>query len=165
MRLRPVNQKAVVLALGISSVTAVGQTLAMTQFGSAPVELKKTVGFDKDHRATSDGLGGPQRYLTSISIDKPIYRAGEHVYIRGVVLNAANHQPLADGSLAMPNIEIMNPTGNVVASRYSNTENGVWSASWTVPTGYPGGQYKIRAVYQNDVVAPASRSFDVRVFR
>ncbi|HEY9681732.1 MAG TPA: MG2 domain-containing protein [Oculatellaceae cyanobacterium] len=165
MSLRPVNQKAVILALGISSVTVVGQTLAMTQFGPAPVELKKTVGFDKDHRVTSDALGGPQRYLTSISIDKPIYRTGEQVYIRGVVLNAANHQPLAGSVSAKPKIEITNPTGNVIAYGYLNTENSVWSASWTVPAQSPGGQYKIRAVYQSDVVAPASRSFDVRVFR
>ncbi len=36
------------------------------------------------------------RYLTHLSTDKPIYRIGERVYIRGVLLDAHDHTPLPD---------------------------------------------------------------------
>src|SRR5688572_15761492 len=44
---------------------------------------------------------GPERYLTHVSTDKPIYRIGEKVYVRGVVLRADSHSPVnnARGSI------------------------------------------------------------------
>ncbi len=36
----------------------------------------------------SPQLGGPDRYLTHLSTDKPIYRIGETVFLRGVLLHA-----------------------------------------------------------------------------
>ena len=45
-------------------------------------------------KATPQSLGGDKRYITYLSTDKPIYRPGETLRLRGVVLNAAAHQPL-----------------------------------------------------------------------
>src|SRR5690349_12091514 len=42
---------------------------------------------------------GFERYLTYISTDKPIYRTGEKVYVRGVVLRAEGHEPGAAGAI------------------------------------------------------------------
>ena len=39
---------------------------------------------------TTETLGGPDRFLTSICTDKPIYRIGENIYIRGVILDASS---------------------------------------------------------------------------
>ena len=39
---------------------------------------------------TTETLGGAQRYLTHVSTDKPIYRPGETLYVRGAVLAAAD---------------------------------------------------------------------------
>ena len=51
-------------------------------------------------RTTSAALGGTERYLAHISTDKPIYRTGEKVYVRSVVLHAANHTPMTTAAPA-----------------------------------------------------------------
>src|SRR3989441_12957031 len=38
-------------------------------------------------------LGGAERYLTHVATDKPIYRTGEKLYVRGVILRADGHSP------------------------------------------------------------------------
>src|SRR5688572_15446286 len=38
---------------------------------------------------------GDTRYLTHVSTDKPIYRSGEKLYVRGVILRADSHSPKA----------------------------------------------------------------------
>src|SRR5437016_2106109 len=38
-------------------------------------------------------FGGVERYLVHVSTDKPIYRSGERLYVRGVFLRAAGHTP------------------------------------------------------------------------
>ena len=45
--------------------------------------------------AHPEALGGLDRYLTFLSTDKPIYRAGETVFVRGVLLHQATRRPLA----------------------------------------------------------------------
>src|ERR1051326_342719 len=40
--------------------------------------------------------GGTERYLTHVSTDKPIYRTGEKVYVRAVVLHAITHYPVTN---------------------------------------------------------------------
>src|SRR5215510_10766584 len=36
-----------------------------------------------------------ERYLTLVATDKPIYRTGERLYVRGVVLRADDHSPMS----------------------------------------------------------------------
>ena len=110
-------------------------------------------------------LGGADRYLTFVSTDKPIYRAGEKVYVRGVVLNAANHKPLPDGQTASATIEIKGPKGDVVAGGNAPAQNSVWSFAWEVPEGQAGGEYTIHATYPWSGHAPAERKFDIRAYR
>ena len=112
---------------------------------------------------TPPQLGGPDRALTSISTDKPIYRGGERVYVRGVVLNAFRHTPVQEWTQA--HVEIRGPRGDVVTSGASQAQDGTWSFAWDVPPGQPGGEYTIKASYPQNVQAPAERKFDVRAFR
>ena len=44
-------------------------------------------------QAAMTRLGGSDRYRTHLSVDKPLYRGGETVYVRGVVLHYANRKP------------------------------------------------------------------------
>lgn len=113
----------------------------------------------------SKKLGGEDRYLTCLSTDKPIYRIGEKVYVRGVILNAASHKPLANGASANPTIEIRGPKGDVVAGGRTSAENSVWSFAWEIPDGQAGGEYKVQASYPFDGHAPAERKFDIRAYR
>jgi len=112
---------------------------------------------------TTNDLGGPSRYLTHISTDKPIYKAGETVYARGTVLEASAHTPLP-GSESV-NLQLRGPKGDVVATGAAATQDGVWSFSWAVPAELAGGEYTLEATYPWSGHAPAERKFDVRIYR
>ena len=51
---------------------------------------------DKQLALVSDLLGGTDRYLTHLATDKPIYREGEKVYVRGTILHAFTNAPFSD---------------------------------------------------------------------
>ena len=55
-------------------------------------------------------LGGADRFLTHVSIDKPVYRAGETVFIRGVLLRSDGHTPVSDPKDAA-SVQIWGPRG------------------------------------------------------
>jgi len=111
----------------------------------------------------SADLGGKDRYLAHVSTDKPIYRAGETVYIRSVVLHATDHTPVPHQ--ASGNYQIKGPRGNVVASGRAQTSDSVTGLSWLVPGGQAGGEYSVIVRYPHLGIAPAERKFDVRAYR
>lgn len=140
-------------------------TLARSLANSqVPGPMNKTEQPQRD-KVSTQILGGPDRYLTSVSTDKPIYRAGEKVYVRGVVLNAANHQPLVAGHFANAIVQIKGPKGDVVASGNASAEESVWGFAWEIPDGQAGGEYTIHVTYPWDGHAPAERKFDIRAYR
>ncbi len=108
---------------------------------------------------------GEGRCLTYLSTDKPIYRAGEKVYLRGVILDAATHAPLPGDRQANAMTQIVGPKGDVVASGYGPTADSVLGFSWEVPAGQAGGEYTVKVSYPSDGYAPAERKFDVRAYR
>jgi hypothetical protein len=108
-------------------------------------------------------LGGPNRALTSISTDKPIYRGGERVYVRGVILDAFKHTPVVEWTQA--SIELRGPKGDIIVRGVTQPQDGTWSFAWDVPPGQAGGEYTIKASYPNNGHAPAERKFDVRAYR
>src|SRR4051812_39097629 len=77
-------------------------------------------------KATTQSMGGAERYLTALSTDKPIYKPGEKIYVRGVLLNAADHKPLPDAQQSNATIEIKGPKGDTVASGNTQTQNSAW---------------------------------------
>jgi hypothetical protein len=114
-------------------------------------------------RTTEAALGGRERYLTAISTDKPIYRAGETVWVRGVLLHAFKRTPLRGPATAA--VELKGPKGETVASGQAAATDSVWAFSWKVPEGQAGGEYKLHVTYPWEGHAPAERKFDVRAFR
>ncbi|MFY0568293.1 MG2 domain-containing protein [Archangium lansingense] len=114
-------------------------------------------------RADTASLGGSGRALTFISTDKPLYRPGEQVLARGLMLEARGHTPLANQAHA--NVEIRGPKGDVVTSARVVSENSVWGYSWTVPEDMAGGEYTLSVSYPWTGEAPAERKFDVRAYR
>jgi alpha-2-macroglobulin-like protein len=108
-------------------------------------------------------LSGYDRYLTHVSTDKPIYRTGELLYVRSVVLRAEGHTPL---TLTNPaSIEIRGPKGDIVASGFSTITDSVMGFSWNIPTGQAGGEYTVRVSNPFTGDAPAVRKFDIRAYR
>jgi uncharacterized protein YfaS (alpha-2-macroglobulin family) len=122
-------------------------------------------GFALAKKATTDDLGGADRCLTHISTDKPIYRTGERVYVRGVVLNARTHAPLKDNAQVQALVEIKGPKGDTVASGRAASQDSVVGFQWDVPADQAGGEYTIRMSYPWHGYAPAERKFDIRAYR
>ncbi len=149
------------LALAACWAVLVGRTLANSQNKASAAKG------DAAHSevATTAVLGGADRCLTFVSTDKPIYRASEKVYVRGVLLNAANHKPLPDGQSAYATIEIKGPKGDTVAGGGVSAQNSVWGFAWVVPQGQAGGEYTIHVKYPSDGYTPAERKFDIRAYR
>lgn len=103
------------------------------------------------------------RPLHYISTDKPLYRPGESVYIRDVVLDGITNYPLAGDELNY-NFVIKGPRGDEQASTGASLEASVGSAKWEIPTNAAGGIYTVRAE-NNFGGAPAERTFEVRAYR
>lgn len=121
-------------------------------------------GAEAEKRSTTADLGGPDRYLTHVSTDKPIYRPGETVYIRAVMLHAVTRAPLT-GTAAPVSIEIKGPKGDAVASGVCQVEESVIGFTWAVPPDQPGGEYTVFIRHPWLGHAPAERTFDVRAYR
>jgi len=124
-----------------------------------------------ENAATGEGLkvtstrvlGGPDRYLTYLSTDKPIYRSGETIHMRGVILHHATRKPMPAGHPLSALVEIRGPKGDVVAAGPVTSEDSAFGFKWTVPDGQAGGEYTIKA--SGNGYPPAERKFDIRAYR
>jgi uncharacterized protein YfaS (alpha-2-macroglobulin family) len=108
---------------------------------------------------TPDGSRG---YLTHIATDKPIYRTGEKLYVRGVMLGSEGHAPGATGTA---NFEIKGPKGETVTSGMTQIVDSVAGFSWDIPATQAGGEYTVRIFHPSTGDAPAERKFDIRAYR
>ncbi len=147
--------------LRVAAVVAVGGlfTAAGFMLGSQPVIPAATP------QITSD-TPGSERYLTHVATDKPIYRTGEKLYVRGIVLRADSHSPLANsqGPNGTASFEIKGPKGDTVASGMSAIIDSVVGFSWDIPPSQAGGEYTVRVSLPSGD-APAERKFDIRAYR
>ncbi len=100
--------------------------------------------------------------LTHISTDKPVYKVGETVFVRGVVLEAKTRVPGPSQTYA--GVSIKGPKGEVVAAGQSLVADGAFGFSWQVPEGTSGGEFTVLGSGQPGS-APGERKFDVRVYR
>jgi len=124
--------------------------------GQAPAVAPQIVG----------DLGNSDRYLTHVATDKPIYRNGEKLYVRGVILRADGHSPMtsSQGSTGTVSFEIKGPKGDTVASGVSAIIDSTVGLSWDIPANQAGGEYTVRIFYPSGD-APAERKFDIRAYR
>src|SRR6516165_2191935 len=115
---------------------------------------------------TGSDRSGVERYLTHVATDKPIYRAGEKVYVRGTILSTLGHFPMTATPAAnrTASFEIKGPKGDTVASGLSAITDSVVGFAWDVPPGQAGGEYTVRISNPwSDL--PAERKFDIRAYR
>lgn len=117
----------------------------------------------KSKMVTSKDLGGDERYLVYVSTDKPIYRAGERVFVRAVVLNAADNTPY--GNQFSAQMQIRGPKGEVLFNGYASGEDSSAGFQWEVPEGSAGGEYTVEINSRQLGLPPAKRTFDVRAYR
>lgn len=156
---------ALAIATGFVALLIVRTASASAQ----PKNLRAEVGTAQQVRAHAkkagtDTLGGKERFLTFVSTDKPVYRPGEKLYVRGVMLDAARHKPLLDGS-SNPAIEIKGPKGDSIASGTAAVQEGVWGFAWEIPAEQAGGEYTAHVTSPWEGHAPAQRKFEIRAYR
>ncbi len=108
-------------------------------------------------------LGGAERYLAHLSTDKPVYRPGEKVYARAVVLEAFSRKPLSRS--AWCTFEVKSSRGESVLQAPSACEQGVAPFGWEIPQGQAGGVYTLVAKFPGEGAPPAEMTFDVRAYR
>jgi hypothetical protein len=106
--------------------------------------------------------GVSDRFLTHVTTDKPIYRTGEKVYVRGILLRADSHTPGASGTVRF---EIKGPKGDTVASGISPIADSIVGFSWDIPAAQAGGEYTARIFHPESGDVPGERKFDIRVYR
>ncbi len=153
----PVVGVAAIAMLILVGVVTREAMLAEPESDTATLNLKPV------KRVKSQLLGGNKRLLTHLSTDKPIYREGETVYGRGVMLNALTRKPASHDQWGI--MEITGPKGDVVAAASVYTQDSVYGFPWKVPEGQAGGEYTIRVTHPGTGQPPAERTFDVRAYR
>lgn len=138
-----------------------------TRATAACVALAMVVGglLLADEPGNSTGGAKNACYLGHLSTDKPIYRPGEHVWLRGVVLGALDHKPLADGQSAFAMMQITGPRGEQLFSTGAQLQDSVAGFAWDVPADAAGGQYTAVISFPAGGFPPAKRAFDVRAYR
>lgn len=96
-----------------------------------------------------------------MSTDKPVYKVGETVFVRGVVLDSSTRVPLSGQPAA---VTIKGPKGEVITAGNSMLQDGSFGFSWVIPEGTAGGVFSILAAggYGG---APGERKFEVRAYR
>src|ERR1019366_786891 len=94
------------------------------------------------------------RFLGYVSTDKPIYRIGETLYLRTVVVGADDRKPLA-GNYPGAMVEITGPKGETIARGYAGIADSVAAFSWQVPEGSAGGLYAAKVSFPQMGFPPA----------
>lgn len=108
-------------------------------------------------------IEGPECFLAHVSTDKPIYRPGEDVYVRIVLVNALNNKPISDSCMA--NMEIISPKGDAIGRGMTQSQNGSLGWKWKIGDAVPGGDYKVKVSFPANGYPPSERSFNIRAFR
>ena len=100
---------------------------------------------------------GESCYLGHLSTDKPIYRSGERVYLRGVILGALDHKPIANGESGYAMLQIAGPKGEQLFAQNSQIQDSVAGFCWDVPADAAGGQYTATISFPANGFPPAKR--------
>ena len=110
-------------------------------------------------------LGGADRYLIHLSTDKPLYRPGETMFVRGVVLHHGTRKPLPKDNQIKATFVVSGPRGNSVASGWTHSQDSVLGFQWQVPEHQAGGEYTIKVTCPSLGYPPGERKFDIRSYR
>jgi len=90
-------------------------------------------------------LGGQERYRAHASTDKPIYRTGESVYIRAVLVQALDRKPLPTNAYGV--VEILSPKGDPIYQAPAMIQDGALGMNWPIGAEVAGGDYKVKVSF------------------
>ncbi|MFC1708013.1 MG2 domain-containing protein [Planctomycetota bacterium] len=109
------------------------------------------------------GLGGADRLLGHVATDKPVYRPGETIYGRVLLLNAFDRKPAAGSPYV--SWRLLAPKGDPVTTKVSETCNGSAAFAYTIPDDQAGGLYSLEASFPWTGDSPAIREISIRSYR
>ena len=106
----------------------------------------------------------PTRCLTYVTVDRPVYRPGENLYVRSLTLERSSLRPLVEVPIRY---EILDPSGAVVPGLFSEgvSNRGVGNGMFMIPSAAPGGTYTLVAKSLDGFFPDERREFEVRVYR
>jgi hypothetical protein len=105
-----------------------------------------------------------ERFLAHISLDKPLYKPGETLYARAIVLDAFTQATPKRPVLIQ--FQLKSPKGEIVHSSSQSAEpTGVTAFSFALSKEAVGGEYKLEASFPADGFAKSERSFTVKAYR
>ena len=113
---------------------------------------------------STQNLGGGNRHLSHLQTDKPIYKVGETVYIRAIVLDAHTHKPCDDPRLNI-RLSIKGPKGDQMFQQQAPAKDSTLGLSWKIPKETAGGTYKIKTESPSGLFPPSERTFEIRAYR
>lgn len=143
---------AVVMALVLSAMLPLASSTAARQ------EENETHGLPLP---SSEQLGGPHRPLLFLATDKPVYRPGETVYARAVLLQSDTFFPLHNLGNSIE-LTISGPRKEKVSTLRTVVNESTAGFTWAIPADTPGGLYEA-SVRMGDSPT-AVRSFAVRAY-
>jgi alpha-2-macroglobulin-like protein len=123
-----------------------------------------------------------QRFQTHISTDKPLYKLGDTVYVRGILLSPHKQQPISSTLLQNSqfylgaSFQILGPVSQLIYLFFQkgdvivNNEILVWnhsvlSAQWEIPETQTGGEYVAKFLYKGNGLPSSERKFEIRAFQ
>ncbi|MCA8920750.1 MAG: A-macroglobulin complement component [Planctomycetes bacterium] len=108
------------------------------------------------------GATNSSRFLLHLATDRPTYRPGDTVHLRGALLHAFDRRP-ARGS-GMAQVEVKGPRGDTVAKGFVSGSQPGLSFAWKLADDLAGGIYTAKVSPQPGY-PPAEVTFEVRAFR
>ncbi len=108
-----------------------------------------------------------ERRLLHLSTDKPYYRPGETVYLRGVLLDAFTQAPIGTVNEPPCLVEVRSPKGDIVTQAHVGFGGGeaALGFAWGVPAEQAGGEYRLVAKPAWSGYPEAETTFIVRSYR
>ncbi len=104
------------------------------------------------------------RFITHLSLDKPLYQPGETIFYRSLTLSRFG---LAIDREMPIRFEILDPGGAVVANSQNEgvTDHGVGNGAFVIPDDLAGGQYTLMARGLDGSFPPDKQDFFIRRYR
>lgn len=121
----------------IARTTAVAAVGALAALAAAAAEPSAP-------RVGAEGrpLAALAAHRLHVTVDKPLYRPGETVWLRGWELESAGLVPVAEAHAVTA--ELVDPRGGVVQRRTIRAERGVVAGDLVLAEGLAGGRYTLR---------------------
>ncbi len=133
--------------------------MLVAALGFSGGETEKDIDFE--NTVTTSQLGGDKRMAAYLSTDRDLYKPGDRLFMRCLVLEADSNVLKKDEVEAT--VSIYGPRGDIIAQESLYAEKGILSYAWTFPRDASGGDYSIKMSFPDYAGGYPSVERSVRV--